>query len=152
MKFQTSALALGLLLGSTVALADLEPYKDYDTSEAVWSVTTIRVAPNMDDAYLEGLAKTWVTTNEVAKKLGQIEEYHIYRSDMPQSGDFNLMLVVKFKDANSANQPNKAQYDAFIKEFTKQKSDEVTEFSQKNYPAMREITGQYQVREITVKK
>ena len=89
---------------------------------------------------------------EVAKKLGQIEEYHIYRSDMPQSGDFNLMLVVKFKDANSANQPNKAQYDAFIKEFTKQKSDEVTEFSQKNYPAMREITGQYQVREITIKK
>jgi hypothetical protein len=152
MKFQTSALALGLLLGSTVALADLEPYKDYDTSEAVWSVTTIRVAPNMDDAYLEGLTKTWVTTNEVAKKLGQIEEYHIYRSDLPQSGEFNLMLVIKFKDANSANQPNKAQYDAFIKEFTKQKSDEVSDFSQKNYPAMREITGQYQVREITVKK
>jgi hypothetical protein len=60
--------------------------------------------------------------------------------------------VVKFKDANSANQPKKAQYDAFIKEFTKQKSDEVTDYSQKNYPAMREITGQYQVREITVKK
>jgi hypothetical protein len=152
MHFHTKVLALSLLLGSTVALADLEPFKDYDASDAVWSVTTIRVAPNMDDAYLEGLAKTWVTTNEVAKKLGQIEEYHIYRSDMPQSGDFNLLLVVKFKDANSANQPNKAQYDAFIKEFTKQKSDEVTDYSQKNYPAMREITGQDQVREITVKK
>jgi hypothetical protein len=135
-----------------VAVADLEPFKDYDMSEAVWSVTTIRVSPNMDDAYLEGLAKTWTSTNEIAKKLGQIEEYHIYRSDLPQSGDFNLLLVVKFKDANSANQPNKAQYDAFIKEMGKQKSDEATEFSQKNYPAMREITGQYQVREITLKK
>src|SRR5262245_40099135 len=97
MRFRTKAVAMSLLLGSSVAMADLEPFKDYDTSDAVWSVTTIRVQPNMDDAYLEGIAKTWVTTNEVAKKLGQIEEYHIYRSDMPQSGEFNLLLVVKFK-------------------------------------------------------
>jgi hypothetical protein len=152
MRFRTKTLALSLLLGSSVAMADLEPFKDYDTSEAVWSVTTIKVASNMGDAYLEGLAKTWVSTNEIAKKLGQIEEYHIYRSDLPEAGSFNLMLVIKFKDANSASQPNKAQYDAFMKELGKEKSDEVTQFSQKNYPAMREIKGEYLVREITVKK
>jgi hypothetical protein len=152
MQFRTSALALALLLGSTVAQADLEPFKDYDTSEAVWSVTTIKVASNMGDAYLEGIAKTWVSTNEIAKKLGQIEEYHIYRSDLPESGDFNLLLVIKFKNAESATQPNKAQYDAFMKEIGKEKSDEVTQYSQKNYPAMREITGEYMVREITLKK
>ena len=49
----------------------------------------------MDDAYLEGIAKTWVTTNEAAKKLGQIKDYEIFRSDLPQSGDFNLLLIVK---------------------------------------------------------
>ena len=151
MRLQVKVLALGLLLGSTAAQADLEPYKNYDTSAAVWSVTTIRVDSNMGDAYLEGLAKTWVSTNEVAKKLGQIEEYHIYRSDLPESGDFNLMLVIKFKDANAASQPNKAQYDAFMKELGKEKSDEVTQYSQKNYPAMREISGEYLVREITLK-
>ncbi len=74
MRIPSKVIALGLLLGSTVAWADLEPRKDYETSEAVWSVTTIKVLPNMDDAYLEGIAKTWVSTNEVAKKLGQIEE------------------------------------------------------------------------------
>ena len=37
--------------------------------------------------------------------------------------------------------PNKARYEAFMKEFGKQKQDEVTAYSQKNYPAMREITG-----------
>lgn len=152
MHFLTKALALSLLLGSAVAWADLEPFKDYDTSEAVWSVTTIRVDSNMGDAYLEGLAKTWVSTNEIAKKLGQIDEYHIYRSDLPESGDFNLLLVVKFKNAEAATQPNKAQYDAFMKEIGKEKSDEVTQYSQKNYPAMREITGEYMVREITLKK
>lgn len=152
MRLQAKILAIAMFVGSTAAYADLEPYKDYDTSAAVWSVTTIRVDSNMGDAYLEGLAKTWVSSNETAKKLGQIEEYHIYRSDLPASGDFNLMLVIKFKDANAASQPNKMDYDAFMKEFGKDQSDEVTEYSQKNYPAMRKITGEYQVREITLKK
>jgi hypothetical protein len=151
MRFYTKVIALSLLLGSTVAMADLEPWKDYETSDAVWSVTTIRVAPNMDDAYLEGLAKTWVSTNEIAKKLGQIEDYKIYRSDLPQSGDFNLLLVVKFKNTSDLA-PSKARYDAFMKELGKEESDKVTEYSQKNYPAMREIVGEYQVREITLKK
>lgn len=56
MRIPTTLIALSLLLGSAAALADLEPWKDYDQSEAVWSITTIRVQPNMDDAYLEGLA------------------------------------------------------------------------------------------------
>jgi hypothetical protein len=151
MRLHTGLLALSLLLGWTVAMADLEPWKDYDQSDAVWSVTTVRVAPNMDDAYLEGLARTWVTTNEVAKKLGQIEDYEIYRSDLPQSGDFNLLLIVKFAKTDDLA-PNKARYDAFMKEFGKPRSDETTQFAQKNYPAMREITGQYLFRKITVKK
>jgi len=151
MRFHAKFLVLGLLLGSTVAMADLEPWKDYEASDTVWSVTTVRVAPNMDDAYLEGLAKTWAATNEIAKKLGQIKDYAIYRSDLPQSGDFNLLLVVEF--ASTADlAPNKARYDAFMKEFGKEKSDETTQYSQKNYPGMREITGEYQVRKITLKQ
>jgi hypothetical protein len=151
MHFHAKFLALGLLLGSTVALADLEPWKDYEESESVWSVTTIRVAPNMDDAYLEGLAKTWVSTSEVAKKLGHIKDYAIYRSSLPQSGDFNLLLVVEF--ASSADlAPNKARYEAFMKAIGKEEMDKTTQYSQKNYPAMREITGEYVVRKINFKK
>ena len=67
----------------------------------------------MDDAYLEGIKQTWAASNDVAKELGQIEEYWIYRSDLPQSGDFNLLLVIKY--ANTADlAPNKERYDAFI--------------------------------------
>ena len=72
MRFLIKTMGVSLLLGATAAMADFEPWKDYDQSEAVWSVTTVRVLPNMDDAYLEGLAQTWVATNEVAKKLGQL--------------------------------------------------------------------------------
>lgn len=142
----------GLLLVfvAGTALADLEPYKDYDMSDAVWSVTTIKVDPNMDDAYLEGIKKTWAASNAVAKQLGQIEEYHIYRSDLPQSGHFNLLLVIKY--ANTADlAPNKERYDAFIKAWGKANVDASTDYAQKNYPAMRKITGDYLLREVTLK-
>jgi len=141
---------LVLFAVSGATFADLEPYKDYEVSDAVWSVTTVRVNANMGDAYLEGLKNTWVTGNKVAQELGQIESWSIFRSNLPQSGDFNLLLIVKF--ANTADMaPNKARYEAFIKKFGEEKNKESTEYAQKNYPAMRELTGQYNFREITIK-
>jgi hypothetical protein len=149
MKRLAKVIAISLLLGSTIAVADLEPWKDYQESEAVWSVTTVQVKPNMDDAYLEGLLKTWVQTSEISKKLGQIEDYEVYRSSMPQSGDFNLLLIVKFKNTAELA-PNKAKYDAFMQKLGgKPKQDEINEVAQKNYPAMREIKGEYLMRKIT---
>jgi hypothetical protein len=146
-----SALVLLLLaLVATVAVADLTPWKDYEVSDGVWSITTVKVAANMDDAYLEGIKRTWVASNEVAKKLGQIQDYKILRSDLPLSGEFNLLLVVIFK--NSADlAPNKARYEAFMKEWGEARNKETTEFAQKNYPAMRQLTGQYWMREIMLK-
>ncbi len=151
MRLKFLTITSTLLLGSTIAVADLDPWTDYEPSQEVWSITTIKVDANMGDAYLEGLAQTWVTGNETAKKLGQIEDYWIYRSDLPQSGDFNLLLVVKFSKTDDL-EPTKARYDAFIEEFTKTRADETLVYAQKNYPAMREITGQYLMREITLKK
>ena len=52
-----------LITASGAAFADLELYKDYDVSDAIWSITTVRVDPNMDDAYLEGLKNTWAAGN-----------------------------------------------------------------------------------------
>jgi hypothetical protein len=150
MRIKPISVTLALLSLSFAAYADLEPYKDYDVSDAVWSVTTIRVKANMDDAYLEGLRDTWVSGNKIAQELGQIESWSIFRSDLPQSGDFNLILIVKF--ANTADlAPNKAKYEAFMKKFGEEKNKQSTEYAQKNYPAMREITGQYNMREITLK-
>ena len=147
MRINMIVLALSMALGSTAAFADLEPWKDYTVSDSVWQVTTIKVHSNMDDAYLEGLKKTWVASNEVAKKLGQIEDYHIYRSDLPESGSFNLMLVVKFKN-NEMLAPNKARYEAFMKEWGEERNKKTTEIAQKDYPSMRDITGEVRMREI----
>jgi hypothetical protein len=150
MRFKTALLALTLAFGSSAAFADLEIYKDYTLSDAVWSVTTVRVKSNMTDAYLEGIKKTWVASNDVAKALGQMEDYHIYVSELPASGEFNLLLVAKFKN-NEALAPNKARYDAFMAKWGAERNKETNEIAQKNYPAMRDITGEYLFREVTLK-
>ena len=150
MCFKSLFIALVLITVSGTVVADLEIYKDYDVSDAVWSVTTVRVDANMDDAYLEGIKKTWAASNIVSQELGQIESWSIMRSDLPQSGEFNLLLIVKFANTSDLA-PNKERYDAFIKEWGEARNKESTEYAQKNYPGMREITGQYQMREITLK-
>ena len=150
MRIKSIVVGTVCLLVAGIAFADLEPWKDYEESQAVWSVTTVKVHSNMGDAYLEGLRETWIPGNKISQQLGQIEEWHIYRSDLPNSGDFNLMLVVKFANTEKLA-PNKAEYEKFMAKFTKEQADRTTEYAQKNYPGMREITGDYLMREITIK-
>lgn len=144
-------LLAGLVLSSvaSVALADLEPWTDYDIGEGVTNVTTVKVASNMIDKYLEGLSQTWAPANDVAKELGQIEGYWIHVSQLPNSGDFNVVLGIDYKDSASL-QPAKAKYDAFMKkwgEANQAKSDEIVQ----TYPGIREIVGEYNMRTVTFK-
>jgi len=150
MRIKSIVGGFALMFIASVAFADLEPWQDYDVSDAVFLVTAVKVDANMDDAYLEGIKQTWAASNAVAKELGQIEDYFIYRSDLPQSGDFNLLLVIKF--ANTADlAPNKERYDAFIEAWGQANADASTDYAQKNYPGIRQITGDYMMREITLK-
>lgn len=137
------------LFFAQAAHAQLEPFTDYDISSDLWTITLIKVHPNMDDDYLEGISKTWVASNEVAKELGQIEDYSIFRSELPQSGEVNLFLVVHFADSSQL-EPNKAEYDKFMAAWGADMQEQNREIT-KNYPAMRDITGEYRVRKITIK-
>lgn len=142
----TGLLLVGL---ASLAAADLEPWKDYELSAGVTNVTTVKVDSNMIDKYLEGISKTWAPANEVAKELGQIEGYWIHVSQLPNSGDFNVVLGIDFKDS-AALQPDKAKYDAFMKkwgEANQKMSDEMV----KTYPEIREIVGEYNMRSVTFK-
>ncbi len=139
-----------LATASSAAWADLEIFKDYEPSEYVYNISTVRVDSNMEDAYLEGIANTWAKAVQTQKELGFIEDWMIWRSQLSEAGDFNLMLIVKMKSLEDM-QPSKERYEAFMEEFTKSQADQNTEFAQTNYPAMREITGNYIMREITLK-
>ena len=142
--------AVVLLTGfASIAAADLEAWKDYDISVGVSNVTTVKVDSNMIDKYLEGLSKTWVPGNETAKELGQIESYSIFVSELPNGGQFNIVLVTNFKDASSL-QPNKGDADAFNEAWGDENqaiNDEIVP----TYPDIRTISGEYLMREITIK-
>lgn len=144
-------LLTGFILSSvaSVALADLEPWTDYDISEGVTNVTTVKVDANMIDKYLEGLKQTWAPANDVAKELGHIEGYWISVSQLPNSGDFNVVLGVDFKDAASL-QPDKGKYEAFMEKWGEENEERSNEIAQ-TYPEVREITGEYMMRTITFK-
>ena len=139
-----------LLLGLAFnANAQLQPFTDYDISESVWSVTTVRVDPNMGDHYLERLKNTWVKSFEIAKELGTIVDYAIYRSQLPQGGDFNLLLVVEYANS-AAMEPSEERYNAFMEKWGEE-NQAVSDKIVQEYPSMRTITGQYNVRRITIK-
>ena len=108
-------LALGLAVAiSTPAAAQLKPYQDYTVSDSVSNVSTIKVKENMVEDYLQGIRNTWVASNAVAKQLGQMQDYKVYVSDLPNSGEFNVMLVATFANTSDLA-PNRARYDAFMK-------------------------------------
>ena len=140
---------LSILRQQARRVADLDPWTDYDISETVSNVTTVKVDSNMIDKYLEGLSKTWVTGNKVAMELGQIEGYSIYVSELPDSGSFNVVLITDFKDASSL-QPSKDNYDAFMKKWSDE-NQAITDEIVPTYPDIRTITGEYLMREITLK-
>ena len=149
MQSKAFFIALLLCFFSTSALAQLEPWKDYEVSDALWNITTVKVDPNMGDDYLEGLRDSWVAANRVAKELGQIDDFFIYRSVLSESGDANLFLVVRFANSDQLD-PNKEQYEKFMKAWGEANQDKTREIT-KNYPSMRKITGEYLVRRIDIK-
>ena len=134
---------------STSAMAQLEPWKDYEVSDELWNITLVKVAPNLGDDYLEGIRDTWVAANRVQKELGHIEDFFIYRSELAESGDFNLLLVVRFANSDQL-EPNKERYESFMKAWGEANRDKTRNIT-KNYPAMREITGEYLMRRIEIK-
>ncbi len=109
----------------------------------------IHVDANMIDYYLEGIRGTWVAASEAAKKLGHIESYSVYVSELPLSGDFNVVLVTRAKSAADL-EPSKERYDAFMKAWG-DANQEKNRATTKTYPGIRQITGEYRLREITFK-
>ena len=142
-------LAFGLAVAlSAPAAAQLKPYTDYTVSDSVSNVSTIKVKENMIEDYLQGIRSTWVASNEVAKRLGQMKDYHVYVSDLPSSGEFNVMLVANFANTSDLA-PNKARYDAFMKAWGTQNEAATRTTTTTVYPNLREITGEYLLREVT---
>jgi hypothetical protein len=149
MKRILITLACVVFTSTLFAKDRLEIYEDYDLGTEIMVITTVKVDPNMSDVYLAGLSGSWVKAVKIEKELGFIKDWKIYASDLPVSGDFNMLLVVTM--ANGADiEPNKKKYEAFMKKWSEADQKMSNEISAK-YPEVRTLTGEYRMREIMMK-
>ncbi|NEZ03533.1 hypothetical protein G4Y73_05125 [Wenzhouxiangella sp. XN201] len=150
---RTCAVSLSLLLGlclAAPAAAQLEVWEDYEVSDAVWSLTMVKLDPGTQDIYLEGLKSTWVAANEIAKSLGHVEYYSIHANQAVAPDAFDLLLVIKFPSTDMMA-PNRERYNAFMEAWGEENQDASNKKVLELYNEIREIQGEYLTREITIK-
>ncbi|MEL1249171.1 hypothetical protein [Aurantiacibacter gilvus] len=142
----SAAMALAATAFASPAQAQLREFEDYEYSDSVVELTTVRVEPGQMDTYLEGLRQTWVAGNEVAKELGHITDYGIYANMAPGGDAFHLLLVIEFPGENL--QPSRARYDEFMAAWGEANMQSSNETVVNVYNEIREIGGVYLTREI----
>ena len=150
---RTSTLAFAVVMGmifAASASAQLKVWEDYEVSDAVWSLTMVKLDPGTQDIYLEGLKSTWVAANEVAKSLGHVEYYAIHANQAVAPGAFDLLLVIKFPSTEVMG-PSRERYNAFMEAWGKENQEASNEKVLELYNEIREIQGEYMTREITLK-
>lgn len=151
--WRASAVTVFILLGisiATSATAQLKEWEDYEVSDAVWSLTMVKLDPGTQGIYLEGLKSTWVAANEVAKSLGHIEYYAIHANQAVAPGAFDLLLVIKFPSTEMMG-PSRERYNAFMEAWGSENQAASNEMVRELYNQIREIQGEYMTREITIK-
>ena len=149
MRLATTLTFLAGLAITMPSYAEFRQFKDYDIDDEVVHMTTIKVDAGKGEDYLEGLAQTWSATNELAKELGQIEDYGIYVSRLPESGDFNVVLIVEIKSMADFVVTQK-QEEAFMKKWGERARAKSKETA-KAYPELRTIVGEYILGKVEIK-
>ena len=123
----------------------------WTVGESVYQISTIDLEPNVDPQYLNQMKKTWGNNMEVMKAEGLIEEYHIFRSINQYDGDFDLLLMIKYKHLAilDSNPKNNKKWDEATEKARKVISRDQTNQITGTFPKMRTILDQKLMREIT---
>ena len=79
---------------AVAASADEPPY----TEGSVMEMTFVKVKAGGSQEYMKFLATQWKAFNEAAKKEGLIVSYHVISSTAVNRDDWDLVLVVEYKN------------------------------------------------------
>lgn len=143
-------LAASAFMIATPASAQMQVFEDYEPSDAVYEMVTVNIEPGEFETYLENLKQTWVQGNEIAKRLGHIEDYAIYANPNGAGDALDMVLMIKYSSTADLA-PSKERYQAFMREWGKQREESSQKTVREVYNNIRELTGQYQLREIILK-
>ena len=106
MRTQRVVLAACVVVGLALATYAQMVNRPYHNG-SVWDLTFVRIKPGMDAAYLGYLTGNWKRAQETARQEGLILSYKVLGTESHGANDWNLLLMVEFKDLATmeANQP-----------------------------------------------
>lgn len=111
----------------------------------VWQLSFIRVIPGMASAYDKYLATDWKQEQEALKAAGITMSYKVISTEAHSSTDWNLILMVEFKDLASL-EANEDKADALLQKAVG--GDEKGMEGYKERSAYREVLGTRLGREV----
>lgn len=141
MQKKTMAAALAAVFTIGVTSARAEPWVDWSPGKEAVEKMWINVDPIHLDDYLTGLRKTWRTSQDIRKKHGVIEDYHVLTKD-DMSGDGPNVLLVVVYPSMAMMDPDRDRALSVAKEYNAVVSKEETAAMVKNYDEWRKPTGE----------
>ena len=135
----------------TVGSLFAQPGETWNVGESVYRVVTIDLEPNVDAQYLNQMKRTWTNNMEVFKAEGLVEDYQILRSINNYDSDFDLLLIVKYKNLATldSNPKNNKKWDKAQEKARKITSQDEQQQITSTFPKMRTIRDEKLMREIT---
>jgi len=130
-----------LLLGVSVYAQMVRPTHD----GTVWELSFIRVKPGMDSAYNKYLATEWKKEQDSLKAEGMILSYQVIGTESHSPTDWNLLLMVEFKDLATL-EANQDKADALMQKMFG--GDEKVMQGYKDRSEIREVIGTRLARQI----
>jgi len=135
-------LAAAILLLCVAVFAQVDrPYR----YGSVWDISFIKVKYGMNETYMNHLATPWKSLREAEKKEGLILSYKVLATEAHGTGDWNLMLMIEYKDlaTKEANQPKQ---DAVAQRVVGDDQKQMQGYKERT--EIREIVGERLAREV----
>jgi hypothetical protein len=145
-----STLKKGLLAGVLAAFAAtplIAQVHKYFSPGSVWSVTMIRIAPGMDQMYMQYLDGPFKKTEDAQVKAGYEKSYKILRT-MDDGGEWNLLILREFQSL-AALEANEEKADAVNQQAIG--TDQVQMQGYQDRSKYREVVGTKFSRELVLK-
>ena len=135
------------LLAAAVVVPVVGQVHKYFTPGSVWSVTMIRIAPGMDQMYLQYLDGQFKKTEDAQVKAGLEKSYKILRT-MDDGGEWNLLILREFQSL-AALEANEEKSDALNQQALG--TDQVQMQGYQDRSKYREVMGTKFAREVVLK-
>lgn len=146
MRMLTKSLLVGVL-AAAVATPVIAQVHKYYTNGTVWSVTMIRMAPGMDQMYLQYLDGQFKKTEDAQVKAGFEKSYKILRT-LDDGGAWNLLILREFASL-AALEANEEKADALNEQTLGNDQAQMQGYTDRS--KYREVVGTKYARELVLK-